>query len=421
LGKPAGITRRALAGAALAPLVIPARALGGDAGRPPPSKRITLGFIGVGRHGLGLLPRFRQEPDVQVLAVCDVDRTRRDNAKRLVGPDCAAYNDHRELLARRDIDAVVIATPDHWHAIQAIDACRAKKDVFCEKPLTATVHEARSVLEAARKHGRVFQVGHQQRVEFEGRFRTACEHVRAGRLGKLLAVYAGFSGSPSKWCDLPEEPLEPGLDWDRWLGPAPMRPYHSDLSPRGVPDSTPSWRLYREYGGGMMTDGGSHHLDIAQWALDADRTGPAEIVPPEDPRAERGLRYVYASGVEVIHGGPAGITFVGVNGSIFVDRKTLAANPEKILQEPLPEKDARLPQATSLVRDFLDCIKTRKRPICDVEAGARSATVCHLGNLAYWTHRRLRWDPQAWKLQGDEDATAGLDRDRRDPFKLPKV
>jgi predicted dehydrogenase len=419
LGKPAGITRRALV--ALAPLVLPARALGGDAGRPPPSKRITLGFIGVGRHGLALLPRFRQEPDVQVLAVCDVDRTRRDNAKRLVGADCAAYNDHRELLARRDIDAVVIATPDHWHAIQAIDACRAKKDVFCEKPLTATVHEARSVLEAARKHGRVFQVGHQQRVEFEGRFRTACEHVRAGRLGKLLAVYAGFSGSPSKWCDLPEEPLEPGLDWDRWLGPAPMRPYHSDLSPRGVPDSTPSWRLYREYGGGMMTDGGSHHLDIAQWALDADRTGPLEIVPPEDSRAERGLRYIYASGVEVIHGGPAGITFVGVNGSIFVDRKALAANPEKILQEPLPEKDVRLPQATSLVRDFLDCIKTRKRPLCDVEAGARSATVCHLGNLAYWTHRRLRWDPQTWKLQGDEEATAGLDRDRRDPFKLPKV
>jgi predicted dehydrogenase len=398
--------------------------------RAAPPRRTTLGFIGVGRHGLQLLTRFLREPDVAVLAVCDVDRTRRDNAKHIVdesdvlrasGEACGSYDDHAELLARRDLDAVVIATPDHWHAAQAIDACKARKDVFCEKPLANTVSEARAVLEAARKHNRVFQTGHQQRAEYDGRFRTACEYVRSGRLGKLLAIYTGFPGGPGRWCDLPEEPLEPGLDWDRWLGPAPLRPYHSSLSPRGVHDFNPAWRLYREYSGGTMSEWGSHHLDIAQWALDADRGGPVEIIPPDDPKLERGLRFVYGSGVEVIHGGPAGITFVGVNGSIFVDRTHLASNPETILAEPLGDKDVHLPARPNLLRDWLDCIKSRKRPLCDVEAAARTAALCHLGNLAYWNHRRLRWDAPSWKIIGDDEAAGWLDRERRDPYRLSKA
>jgi predicted dehydrogenase len=415
--KASGIRRRALLAA---PLFVPVAALGSDA-RAPASRRITVGLIGAGRQGLALLPRLMREPDVQVLAVCEVDRSRRDNAKRSVGGDCLAFNDHRELLAMKDLDAVVVATPDHWHAHQAIDACHARKDVFCETPLTATIHEARAVVEAARKTARVFQTGSQQRVEYETRFRTACEYVRAGRIGKLLAVYVGVSGSASRWCDLPEEAMEPGLDWDRWLGPAPLRPYNSALSPRGVHVAPAGWRGYREYGGGALTDLGVHHLDIAQWALDADRAGPVEVIPPEDPRTERGLRWVYANGVELIHGGPAGITFVGASGSIFVDRTRLASNPDKILLEPLSDKEARLGQATSLVRDWLDCIKTRRRPLADVEAGARSATVAHLGNLAYWNRRRLRWDPTTWKLLGDDEAMAWLDRDRRDPYRLPKA
>jgi predicted dehydrogenase len=445
--KKAGLTRRTVvAGASLAvPLARRALAAGPrdaatateatgghrDAGRPAPSKRITVGVIGVGRQGLYVVARLLREPDVQVVGVCDVDRTRRDNAKRSVddqqgqraggGEGCASYNDYRELLARRDVDAVVVATPDHWHALQAIDACKARKDVYCEKPLTDTVHEAHAVLEAARKYGRVFQTGSQQRVEYDGRFRTACEYVRSGRLGKMLAVYVGFAGGPSHWCDLPEEPMEPGLDWDRWLGPAPMRPYHSALSPRGVHDFNPSWRLYREYAGGAVTEWGSHHFDIAQWALDADRGGPTEVIPPDDAKAERGVRFVYGNGVELIHGGPPGLTFVGASGSIFVDRTRLTSNPDTLLAEPLGDKDVHLPQRPSLIRDWLDCVKTRRRPVCDVEVGARSATLCHLANLAYWNRRRLRWDPQAWKIVGDEGAAALLDRERRDPYKLPKA
>jgi predicted dehydrogenase len=415
--KPPGIRRRALLAT---PLFVPAAALGGEL-RLAPSHRITVGVIGCGRQGLALMARLLREPDVQVVAVCEVDRTRLDNARRSAGGGCVAYTDHRELLARKDLDAVVVATPEHWHAIQAIDACHARKDVYCETPVGASIHEARAVLEAARKTARVFQTGSQQRAEYEGRFRTACEYVRAGRVGKLLAIYVGVGGSVSKWCDLPEEPMEPGLDWDRWLGPAPLRPYHPALSPRGVHETPAGWRLYREYSDGALTDSAIHHLDIAQWALDADHGGPVEIIPPEDPRVDRGLRYVYASGVEVIHGGPAGITLVGASGSLFVDRNRLASNPEKILQEPLAEKEARLGQTTSLLRDWLDCVKSRRRPLCDVEIGARTATVAHLGTLAYWNRRRLRWDAPSWKLVGDEEAMAWMDRDRRGPYLLPKV
>jgi predicted dehydrogenase len=420
--KRSGIPRRALVAAApaaaAAPLLVPASVFGSDA-RSAPSRRIGVGVIGAGRQGLALISRLAREPDVELVAVCEVDRTRRDNARRALGTRGAAFNDHRELLARKDVDAVVIATPDHWHAIQAIDACQARKDVYCETPLTTTIHEARAVVEAARKHGRVFQTGSQQRAEYEGRFRIACEYVRSGRIGKLLAIYAGIGGGVSRWCDLPEEPMEPGLDWDRWLGPAPLRPYHSALSPRGVHDAPPAWRQFREYAGGPLAEQGAHHFDVVQWALDADRSGPAEIIPPGDPRAERGLRYVYARGVELIHGGPAGITFVGVSGSIFVDRNRLASNPDKILLEPLGDRDVRLPHAPGLLRDWLDCIKTRRRPLCDVEIGARSATVAHLGALAYWHHRPLRWDPQTWKMAGEDHLS--LDRDRRDPYKLPKA
>jgi predicted dehydrogenase len=217
--------------------------------------------------------------------------------------------------------------------------------------------------------------------------------------------------------------MEPGLDWDRWLGPAPVRPYHSSLSPRGVHDFNAAWRGYREYAGGGITDWGSHHFDIAQWALDADRGGPTDVVPPDDPRAERGLRFVYANGVELMHGGPPGITFVGASGSIFVDRTRLGSNPEGLLAEPLGERDLRLPQRPSLIRDFLDCLKSRRRPLCDVEVGARSATLCHLANLGYWNRRRLRWDAPGWKIVGEDAAAAAgwLDRERREAYKLPKA
>ncbi len=413
--------------AAAMPAIVPSSVFGRP-GRPAPGDRLGVGFIGMGTMNRSHLGRFVKYPDVQVVAVCDVDTPRRDSARTTVeeayskeersGPkDCAAYVDFRELIARPDIDAVVIATPDHWHAIPVLEACKAKKDIYCEKPLTLTVHEAKVLIDAVRKYDRVFQTGSQQRSDKE--FRQACEYVRSGRIGKLMAVYVGVGG-PSKPCDLPGEETEPGLDWDRWLGPAPMRPYNSVLSPRGVHKHFPNWRGYREYSGGGYTDWGAHHFDIAQWGLGMDESGPVEIIPPEDPKAMQGLKYKYANGVEVVHGGP-GATFVGTSGVISVDRGRIQSCPGKILDEPLKESDVHLYESPGHHKDWLDCIKTRKRPICDVEIGARSVTVCHLGNIAYWTRKTLKWDPKEWKLVGDQSAAPWLDRERRDPWQLPKV
>jgi predicted dehydrogenase len=435
-----GMTRRhfvtGVAAAAGLPLVLPGASLGDDK-KASASDRLTLGFIGMGTQNRGHLGFFLGQPDVQVLAVCDVDTTRRDNAKKTVedryGKDsksgqykgCSAYNDFHELLARKDIDAVVIATPDHWHAIPVLEACKAKKDVYCEKPLTLTIREAKLLIDGVRKYDRVFQTGSQQRSE--NGFRLACELVRSGRIGKLKTVYVNVGG-PSKPCDLPEEKAEPGLDWDRWLGPAPKRPYNSVLSPRGVHRHFPNWRLYREYSGGMMTDWGAHHFDIAQWGIGADDSGPVEIIPPEDPKAQKGVRYVYANGVVVIHGDEYepgkkvnGVAFIGTAGKIFVNRGYLASDPTELIKQPLTEKDVHLYKSPGHQRDWLNCVRARKRPICDVEVGARSVTVCHLGNLAYWNHRKLRWDPKAWQFLGDEEANKWLDRERRQPYQLPSV
>ena len=261
-------------------------------GQKGPNDRITMGFIGVGTQGRGLLNNFLNHPDTQVLAVSDVDTTRREHSRKTVDEfysikgnkdfkGCTGYKDFRELIARKDIDAVVIAAPDHWHAYIAIAACDAGKDVYCEKPLSLTIHEARAMVNAARKNKRVFQTGSMQRSSNE--FRKACELVRNNRIGKIKQVIVDV-GPPSKPCDLAEETMEPGLDWDMWLGPAPLRGYNSILSPRGVHQHFPDWRNYREYSGGMMTDWGAHHFDIAQWGLGMDESGPVEIIPPEDPR-----------------------------------------------------------------------------------------------------------------------------------------
>jgi predicted dehydrogenase len=413
-----------------APLIVPRSALGAD-DKPAANQRLTLGFIGVGtmnRHHLG---QFLGINEVQILAVCDVDTTRREHAKKTVEDryaqakkngqfkGCAAYNDFRELLARADIDAVVIATPDHWHAIPVLEACKAGKDIYCEKPLSLTIREAKAMMDAVRKYHRVFQTGSQQRSDNE--FRLACELVRSGRIGKVQAVHVNV-GASSRPCDLPEEKAEPGLDWDRWLGQAPKRPYNSVLSPRGVHQHFPDWRNYREYSGGMMTDWGAHHFDIAQWGLGMDNSGPVTIIPPQDPKAVTGLRYLYANGVEVIHqGGNRGVHFIGSAGTITVDRGYISSKPEGIVKEPLGAKDVHLYKSPGHQRDWLACVKSRKRPICDVEIGARSVTVCHLGNLAYWNHRTLHWDPKEWQFVNDAEATKWLDRERREPWQLPQV
>jgi predicted dehydrogenase len=393
-----------------------------------PNDRITLGFIGMGKQNRGLLNGFIHNKSTQVVAVCEVDTTRREHAKKTVEDyyakqsdkgsfkGCDAYKDFRELLARSDIDGVVIATPDHWHAIQVVAAANAGKDIYCEKPLSLTIAEARAMVNAVRRNNRILQTGSMQRSSRE--FRKACELVRNGRLGKIKTVRVSVGG-PSKWCDLPEEMMEPGLDWDSWLGPAPVRPYNSVLSPRGIHDHFPHWRSYREYSGGAMTDWGAHHFDIAQWGLGMDNSGPVEIIPPEDPKATNGVRYLYANGVEMIHdSSKGGVTFIGTEGQIFVDRGRFKAEPEALGEEELGDKAIRLYASSNHLQDWLDCVRSRKLPICDVEIGCRSVTVCHLGNLAYWNHRRLKWDPAKEQFIGDNEANTWLDRARRGPWKV---
>jgi predicted dehydrogenase len=423
--------------AATAALPILMHGTGHSKEKKPAHDRLTMAFIGMGTQMGGHLGYFLGQKDVQVLAVCDVDTTRRDHAKKIVedkyGKDiksgiykgCDAYVDFHEITGRKDIDAVVIATPDHWHTIPAVEACKAGKDIYCEKPLTLTIHEGKLLVDAVRKYERVFQTGSQQRSE-EG-FRKACELVRNGRIGQVKTVYVNVGG-PSKPCDLPEEKDEPGLDWDRWLGPAPKRGYNSVLSPRGVHGHFPAWRNYREYSGGMMTDWGAHHFDIAQWGLGMDESGPVLIIPPDDAKAEKGLRYVYVGGTEVIHTDKDdkgkevnGVTFVGSEGRIYVNRGYLASSPDEIIKQPLGDKDVHLTKSPGHQRNWLDCVKSRKKPICDVEVGARSVTVCHLGNLAYWNHRKLKWDPKEWHFVDDEEANKWLDRKRREGFQLPKI
>ena len=355
-------------------------------------------------------------PEVKVVAVCDVDTTRREAGKKRVddaygNTDCAAYIDYREMLARDDIDAVACATPDHWHAMVILDACKAGKDMYCEKPLTNNLVEAKAVMDAVNASDIIFQTGSQQRAS--SNFRYACELVRNGRIGKIKQVEVGVGGPPRP-CNLPEEEMEPGLDWERWLGPAPMRAYSSVLSPRGVHNHFPSWRNFCEYGGGGMTDWGAHHFDIAQWGLGMDKSGPVEIVPPEDPKPGRGVKFIYDNGVEVIHGGPGGVTFIGTDGEIFVNRGKLTSKPERDHQEadrrrrdpPLRSPPAAATRA--IARTGSTACKSRKQPNCPIEIGARTVAVCHLGNIAYLHGeelggKSLKWDP----------AEVGVRRQRR--------
>ncbi|MBW8036592.1 MAG: Gfo/Idh/MocA family oxidoreductase [Planctomycetes bacterium] len=311
--------------ASVVPIILPSHLV---TAKNKPSDRITVGFIGMGKKGKQHLRTFLST-QVQVVAVCDVDTTRRESALANVNKyyqqnpkkgtaDCKAYNDFRELIARDDIDAVCICTPDHWHAYPAIAAIRSGKDVYCEKPLTHNVHEAITIIKEVSKHGGVFQTGSQQRSRPE--FRVACELVRNGVIGKIDHIDCSF-GSPAIACDLGEEAMEPGLDWDMWLGPAPMRPYNSILSPRGIHTYFPHWRLYKEFGGGMVCDWGAHHIDIAQWGLGMDDSGPVEVVPPKNPEAIQGAFLKYANGIKVNHHSVGyGVHFFGDQGEVKVNR-----------------------------------------------------------------------------------------------------
>ncbi len=404
--------------------------------RAAANDRISLGFIGVGTMGRGHLGGFLGRPEVQVVAVCDVVAERRDDAKKRVedryGKEkkadfkgCEAYTDFRKLLERQDIDAVVIATPDHWHAVPCVMAAQAGKHIYCEKPLTHTISEGRIIADEVRKNKIIFQTGSQQRSEFGGRFRTAVELVRNGRIGKVKTVHIGVGGSP-KPCDLPEQPVPAGTDWDLWLGPAPKRGYNEVLCPKGIHSHFPAWRNYREYAGGGLADMGAHHFDIAQWALDMDAGGPVKIEPPE--KGGNLLKFTYANGVEMIHGYheadrrysgvPRDCIFEGANGTIFVSRGELKASSDSILKEPLDDKAFRVYPSNNHHKNWLECIRSKKDPICTAEIGHRSATVCHLANIGYELRRPLRWDPSKEQFIDDADANKLLAREYRAPWKL---
>ena len=416
--------RTAVAFAAGAPYVV-----AHSAERAAPSDRIVMGIIGPGIQGQHLLRSFMGFRDTQFVAVAEVSSVRRENARDLMEKryaqekksgdykGCEMYGDFRELLSREDIDAVIIAVPDHWHAIAAITAAKEGKDVYCEKPLSLTIREARAMVNAVRKHKRVFQTGSQQRSE--SNFRHACELMRNGRIGKVTQVNVGVGG-PSQDCNLPEEPIPPELDWNSWLGPAPYRGYNKEICPPGLYDFYPNWRNYKDYSGGGMTDWGAHHFDIAQWGLGMDNSGPVEIIPP-DRQKRTPLTYKYANGVVMLHGGANGILFTGDKGKIEVNRGYFKADPESIAKEPLGPNEVHLYESSNPYRNFLDCVRSRKLPICDVEIGCRSVTVCHLGNLAWWNNRRLRWDPVNERFLGDPDANKWLDRPKRAPWKLPQI
>lgn len=432
------------ASSAIAPLVLTGPS---TAAQVSANARINLGFIGMGRMNAGHLGNFLGRSQTQVVAVCDVDTTRREHARDRVNEhyskrsgresrDCAAFNDFRELLARTDIDAVVIATPDHWHAINAIAAVQAGKDVYCEKPLTHNIHEADALTTAVRESGKILQTGSQQRSSRE--FRTACELVRNGVIGEIKAVTTSF-GDPAPEYSLGEEPMEPGLDWDLWCGPGPLKPYNSVLSPRGVHNHFPNWRMTREYGGGMITDWGAHHIDIAQWGLGVDESGPVKVISP-GAGAKRGAKLVYENGVTLTHADGKGVSFHGSEGEVNVNRGKLEVildgqvvhrffNDPDDTQKSLADacaaaenqflKDAkvRLRQSQNHQADWLDALQSRQTPICDVAIGANSVISCHLMNLAYWHDATFEWDPQARQFASGGNP-AWLTRDYRGEWKV---
>jgi len=399
-----------------APFILPSRVWAS-----PPSGKVTMGFIGMGIQSKYLLSKFM--PLTQVLAVCDVDTKRRTGAQESVNKfytdnkdkgaaDCKAYTDFREIVERKDIDTVCIATPDHWHTVPVLLSLKKGKDVYCEKPLTHNIQEAIDIIKAVDKSKRVLQTGSMQRSMRE--FRVACELVRNGCIGKIDHVECSFGGPPIP-CDLPEETMEPGLDWNMWLGPAPMRPYNSILSPRGVHNFFPKWRAYKEYGTGDVGDWGAHHLDIAQWGLGMDDSGPVEVRFTNNE-----AELIYPNGINVIRRNGFGIHFFGSDGEVMVNRgrfkviikgqtiasfvgaesKDTTCQAEVDKAEKLLLKDAKvkLYESNSHYDDFLSCVESRKKPVASEQIGGRTVISCHLVNQLYFHNTAIKWDPVKFRF-----------------------
>ncbi|HPD45320.1 MAG TPA: Gfo/Idh/MocA family oxidoreductase [Anaerohalosphaeraceae bacterium] len=413
---------RAGAAAAAAPYVVPSTVFGQNA----PSEKITVGFIGTGSHGIARnLNMYLAQPDARVLAVCDVDSNNLRRAKQAVdakygNSDCATTKDFREILARSDIDAVMISTPDHWHVLMSVMAARAGKDVQCEKP-TLTIDEGKVLVKTIRRYGRVFQTSTEDRSERI--YHRMAELVRNGRIGKLHTIRVKLPAQPDTPGDPTPQPVPPELDYDMWLGPAPYAPYTKDRVHF-------NFRWIWDYSGGILCDWGTHLFDTAQWANDTELSGPVEIEAKgtwwegglyNTPK-EYHVEYTYANGVKMFcdHGGTS-IRFEGTEGWIESPSwlAPIRASDPKILESKIGPNEVHLyTNPAGEHRDFLDCVKTRKDPYFPVDKGHRVATVCHLGNIALKLQRKLRWDPEKEIFPGDDEANGMLSRPMRSPWRL---
>ncbi|HOR98555.1 MAG TPA: Gfo/Idh/MocA family oxidoreductase [Kiritimatiellia bacterium] len=402
--------------------IIPARVLGKDA----PSNRIAMAMIGVGGMGQGNMSSFLGMKDVIVRMVCDVNTSKTEQAKQKVdkhygNSDCLVTKDFREVCARGDIDAVMIATPDHWHAYVGTFAARHGKDIYGEKPFTHDLREGRALVRAVEQHGRIWQTGSWQRSSSE--MRRAVELVRNGRIGKIARVEVGLppGGRPRNPID-PHATIPKGLDWDFWLGPAPYRPY------QGIADW--DWRWVLDWGGGQMMDWIGHHADIAQWGLDRDTSGPVafEGYAPfeadgifDSPKTYR-FSCRYADGVEMTVADSrqvkSGTTWYGENGEwVWVDRGRFDASTPEIRDSRIEPGELRL-HSSGHHRNFIDCVKTRATTLTPAEVAHRSASIGHLGQIAMLTGRKIKWDPVREQILGDVSAEALLGRTPRGPWSL---
>jgi predicted dehydrogenase len=411
---------RALAGF----MIVPRFVLGGN--RPdgskyiPPSDLISLGFIGCGKQGRLLSNSFLSTNEIRIVALSEVYKDKSELMLKTVksnrekykqtanNADISVYNDFRELLARKDIDAVIIATPDHWHAAVSVRAAEAGKDIYCEKPLSLTVREGRAMVKATRKHNRVFQTGSMQRSWQE--FRHAVEIVRNGFIGEIKSIKVNIGPPPIAY-DLPEQPVPDGLDWNKWLGPNEFKPFNAELAPPITNDVYPNWRKYKEFGGGGVTDWGAHMFDIAQWALDMDDSGPSEIFAPDAEHPF--LTFKYKNNIIMTHEKwewSNAVLFKGTEGEMRIGRGKLETTPASVKDAAIGDTQKHVYKSENHYKDFLAAMRTRTKPVCDVETGHRTATVCNVANIAYQLKRPLKWDPKEEKFKNDAEANALLGR-----------
>jgi predicted dehydrogenase len=415
------------AGAMAIPYIVPSSVFGAD-GTVAPSNRLHVGVIGVGGQGLWDMRGFLDKPEALVVAVCDIDVKRQKAAKteadiKYGNSDCKTYLDFRDVIARSDIDIIATAIPDHWHSIPAIMAAEAGKDIHGQKPLARTIKEGRAICDAVKRYGRIWQTGSWQRSVQN--FRRACELVRNGRIGKVHTVEVGLP-TGSTHGNESIKPVPEGVDWDMWLGPAPWVPF------RGILHW--DWRWIMDYSGGQMTDWAGHHIDIAHWALDLERTGPVEIegkgtypldgifnVPYQykvTTKYANGLTMIIANDRQLPHG--MGTCWYGENGKwLHVTRdEPIHANPKSVVDEVIGPNEVHLYESKDHHQNFLDCVKSRRETITPAEVAHRSLSPALLGEIAMLTGRKLKWDPEKEEIIGDAEASRMLSRPMRSPWHL---